>query len=57
MKQTVYVLRNTSGSDGEYLINDEYQTLEPHKEIILNQKPVNVTANIKLIPVRKEVKE
>ena len=57
MKQTVYVLRNTSGSDGEYLINDEYQTLEAHKEIVLNQKPVNVTANIKLIPVRKEVKE
>lgn len=57
MKQTVYVLRNNSGSPGEYLLNDEYETLDPHKEIVLNQKPVNATANIKVIPVRKEVKE
>ena len=57
MKQTVYLLKNESGSDGEYLINDEYETLAPHSQIVLNQKPVNCTANIKLVVVRKEVKE
>lgn len=57
MKQTVYLLKNESGSAGEYLVNDEYETLEPHKQIVLNQKPVNSTANIKVVPVRKEVKE
>jgi hypothetical protein len=56
MKQTVYILRNVSGSPGEYLLNGEYEELDQHKEIILNQKPVSVTANIKVIPVRKEVK-
>lgn len=57
MKQTVYVLKNNSGSNGEYLINNEYETLEPHKELVLNQKPVNWTANLTMVPVRKEVKE
>ena len=56
MKQTVYLLKNASGSAGEYLLNDEYETLEPHKQIVLNQKPVNCTANIKVVPVRKEIK-
>jgi hypothetical protein len=57
MKQLVYILRNNSGSDGEYLLNDEYETLPAHQELILNQKPVSVTANITVVPVRKEVKE
>ncbi len=57
MKQLVYILRNNSGSDGEYLLNDEYETLPAHQELILNQKPVSVTANIVVVPVRKEVKE
>jgi len=57
MKTTVYLLKNNSGSDGEYLLNDEYVTLEAHDKIVLNQKPVNWTANITMVPVRKEVKE
>ena len=57
MKQTVYLLKNLSGSDGEYLMGDEYIPLAAHEEIVLNQKPVNWTANIKLVPVRKEIKE
>lgn len=55
MKKTFYTLRNNSGSEGTYLIDNDYKTLFPGQEITLERPPVNKTANIMLVIFRKEI--
>ena len=57
MKQTFYLLRNNSYSDGTYLIKGEYRTLFPGQEITLKQRPTNTTSNILISVFRREVDE
>ena len=57
MKQTFYLLRNNSYSDGTYLIKGEYRTLFPGQEITLRQRPTNTTSNILISVFRREVDE
>lgn len=57
MKQTFYLLKNTSLSDGTYLFKGEYKTLFPGEEITLNQRPTNTTSNIFVSVYKKEVGE
>lgn len=55
MKQTFYIIKNNSGSEGTYLLDNEYKTLYPGEKLTLNKKPVNTTANIIVTMFRKEV--
>lgn len=55
MKQTFYIIKNTSGSEGTFLLDNQYQTLYPGEKITLNKKPVNTTSNIIVTMYRKEV--
>ena len=57
MKQTFYLLRNNSRSEGTYLLKGEYKTLYAGEEITLKQRPTNTTANILISVYRKEVGE
>lgn len=57
MKQTFYLLRNNSYSDGTYLIKGEYRTLFPGQEITLRQRPTNTTSNILISVFRREIDE
>ena len=57
MKQTFYLLKNTSRSEGTYLFKGEYKTLFPGDEITLNQRPTNTTSNIFVSIFKKEVGE
>jgi len=57
MKQTFYILKNNSGSDGTYLLSGEYLTLYPGDEVTLKQRPTNITSNIIVSMYRKEVGE
>jgi hypothetical protein len=57
MKQTFYLLRNNSGSEGSYLLNGEYKTIYPGEKIDLKSRPTNVTSNIIISIYRKETKE
>ena len=54
MKQTFYILKNNSGSDGTYLLNGEYKTIFPGERIDLKSRPTNMTSNITLSIYRKE---
>ena len=55
MKQTFYLLRNNSGSEGQYLFLGEYKILFPGQEITLKQRPTTTTANITMSIYKKEV--
>ena len=57
MKQTFYLLKNNSRSEGTYLLKGEYKTLFPGEEITLKQRPTNTTSNILISIYRKEVGE
>ena len=57
MTKTFFCLKNKSGSEGTYLYKNEYVTLAPKSEIVLESKPVNHTENIKISSFTKEVKE
>ena len=57
MKQTFYLLKNNSHSEGTYLIKGEYKTLFPGEEVTLKQRPTNTTANILTSIYKKEVGE
>lgn len=57
MKVTVHLLKNMSGSSGQYLLDDEYHVLPAGKQIELEKKPVNVTSNISVLTFRKTIKE
>lgn len=52
-----YILKNNSGSEGTYLIDGEYKTLFPNKDIELKKRPVTMTDNISLTIYRKRVGE
>lgn len=54
MKQTFYMLKNTSMSEGTYLIDGEYKSIYPGETITLKKAPVNTTANVSLTMYRKE---
>ena len=57
MKQTFYILKNESGSEGTFLINGEYKSIYPGEKFEFTQKPTNKTENVTLIMYRKEVGE
>lgn len=57
MKQTFYLLRNNSYSDGTYLVKGEYKILFPGQEIVLKQRPTNTTSNVLISVFKKEVDE
>jgi len=57
MKQTFYMIRNDSKSEGTYLIDNEYKTIHPGQEISLPKPPVNKTVNVTLIMYKREVGE
>ena len=57
MKQTFYLLKNSSRSEGTYLIKGEYKTLFPGEEITLKQRPTNTTSNILISVYKKEMGE
>lgn len=57
MKQTFYLLKNNSRSEGTYFIDDDYKSLFPGNEVILSKAPTNKTENLTLILFRKEVGE
>ena len=57
MKQTFYLLKNNSYSEGTYLIKGEYKTLFPGDEITINQRPTNTTSNILISVYKKEMGE
>jgi hypothetical protein len=57
MKQTFYILKNNSGSDGTYLLNGEYKTIFPGERIDLKNRPTNMTSNITLSIYKKEVSD
>lgn len=54
MRETFYILRNNSKSEGTYLIDDEYKSLYPGEEITLKRLPVNRTANLSIAIYRRE---
>lgn len=55
MKQTFYILKNNSASEGTYLYKDNYKSLMPEQEITLDQMPTNKTENITVIVYRKDI--
>ena len=55
MKQTFYILKNSSLSDGTYFYDGEYKTLYAGQEVTLEKAPSNKTANLSVIQYRKEV--
>ena len=55
MKQTFYILKNNSGSEGTFLIDGEYKSIFPGEKIELTKKPVNKTENVTLVIYRKNV--
>ena len=57
MKQTFYILKNNSGSDGTYLLNGEYKTIFPGERIDLENRPTNITSNVIISIFRKDIKE
>lgn len=57
MRQTFYLLRNNSNSDGNYLIDGVYKPIYPDEKIQLNRRPTSVTSNVTVSIFRKEVGE
>lgn len=57
MKQTFYILKNNSSSDGTYLLNGEYKTIFPGERIDLKNRPTNMTSNITISIYKKEVSD
>jgi hypothetical protein len=56
MKQTFFILKNHSQSNGTYYINGEYKTLMPGEQITYDHQPTNHTSNIIVTMYRKELK-
>ncbi len=57
MKQTFYIIKNNSGSDGIYLLNGEYKTIFPGERIDLKSRPTNATSNVTITTYKKEIEE
>ena len=54
MKETFYMLKNNSKSEGTYLIDGEYKPIYPGETITLRKAPVNYTNNVIMVMYRKE---
>lgn len=57
MKQTFYIVKNNSRSEGTYLIKGEYKTIFPGEEITLKQRPTTTTSNVLISMYKKETSE
>lgn len=57
MKQTFYIVKNNSRSEGTYLIKGEYKTIFPGEEITLKQRPTTTTSNVLISMYKKEVSD
>ena len=57
MKETKYIIRNNSRSEGTYFSNGEYKIIYPGEEILLDRAPVSKTANVTMIVFKKPVSE
>ena len=54
MKETFYMLKNNSKSEGTYLIDGDYKPIYPGETITLKKSPVNYTDNVTIVMYRKE---
>ena len=57
MKQTFYVIKNNSASEGTYLIDGEYKSLFPGEEVTLKRAPTNKTENLSVVLYRQEIRD
>lgn len=57
MKQSFYVIKNNSASEGTYLIDGEYKTLFPGDEVTLRRAPNNKTENLSVVLYRQEIRD
>ena len=57
MKQTMFIVKNNSKSEGTYFFNGEYKIIYPGEEVVLTKAPVNKTANVSITIFRKTVSE
>ncbi len=57
MKQTFYIVKNNSLSEGTYLFEGEYKTLFPGEEVTLKKAPTNKTANLSIVLYRQEMRD
>lgn len=55
MKSIYYMVRNESGSDGQYFIDGQYHYLAPGQKEILTKEPVNATQNVVISMFKREV--
>jgi len=54
MKETFFMLKNNSKSEGTYLIDGEYKPIYPGETITLKKSPVNHTSNVSVVIYRKD---
>ena len=54
MKETFFMLKNNSKSEGTYLIDGEYKPIYPGETITLKKAPVNHTTNVSVVIYKKE---
>lgn len=54
MRETFYIIKNNSKSEGTFLIDNEYKPIYPGEEITLKKMPVNKTANVSVSIYRRE---
>ena len=54
MKETFFMLKNNSKSEGTYLIDGEYKPIYPGETITLKKAPVNYTNNVSMVMYKKE---
>lgn len=54
MKETFFMLKNNSRSEGTYLIDGEYKPIYPGETITLKKAPVNHTTNVTMVMYKKE---
>lgn len=54
MKNIYYMVRNASGSDGQFYLDGRYYFIAAGQTITLTKKPINTTANVVVSVFRKE---
>ena len=57
MKQTKYIIRNNTRSEGTYFSNGEYKIIYPGEEILADTAPLTKTANVTVIVFKQTVNE
>ena len=55
MKQTFYMLKNKSKSEGTYFIDNDYKVIYPGETITLTKAPVNHTVNVSITMYQKDI--